>query len=176
MTEDNKKDFKLKAEEIKPLVPEMGACVATDKIVVEGQKVGYMYREESNREADSGWRFTAGNEPNSYMKNPKNSGVYKVNTIANYDSAIIPYLDSPVGTALDRIDGTNTFEISGKNEIKLSQKLLIFFFGIFFVLIAGRQYFALLSGSIEQKNQLLKLYYLGLIFWAALISVLAYFF
>jgi len=37
--------------------------------------------------------------------------VYAVNTIANYDPAIIPYLDLPYGTELERIEGTDYFNI-----------------------------------------------------------------
>lgn len=36
-----KKNFKLKAEEIVQLIPEMGGCIATDMIIVEGKKVGF---------------------------------------------------------------------------------------------------------------------------------------
>jgi hypothetical protein len=54
MTEKN---FKLNAEDFGDLVPPMGGCIATDKITVDGLKVGYMYREETDDGLDSGWRF-----------------------------------------------------------------------------------------------------------------------
>lgn len=40
-------------------------CFATDRILVDGCKVGYMYREEPDSDSsmpDSGWRFNAGDE------------------------------------------------------------------------------------------------------------------
>jgi hypothetical protein len=37
--------------------------------------------------------------------------IYNVNTIANYDKAIIPYLDHPIGTELERIQDTDEFQI-----------------------------------------------------------------
>ncbi len=37
--------------------------------------------------------------------------IYNVNTIANYDKAIIPYLNLPFGTELERIQGTDKFQI-----------------------------------------------------------------
>jgi hypothetical protein len=58
---------------------------------------------------DSGWRFFEGTESPEYMANNDNSGVYKVNTIANLDAAIIPYIHLPVGVKLERIPGTNKF-------------------------------------------------------------------
>ena len=51
------KIFYLKDEEIIDLIPPMGGCFATDKITVDGMKVGYMYREEPDEPMDSGWLF-----------------------------------------------------------------------------------------------------------------------
>ena len=96
------KRFKLSAEEIRPLAEGYGACIATDKIVVDGMRVGFMYREPPDHEADSGWRFLSGVEPEEYMNDPANYGVYDVNTIANYDPEIILFLDSPDGVAFER--------------------------------------------------------------------------
>jgi hypothetical protein len=36
------------------------------------------------------------------MDNPANSAIYDINTIANYDPDIIPFLDSPTGSAFER--------------------------------------------------------------------------
>ena len=97
-----KKKFALLADQIKPLAENRGACFATDKIVVEGQKVGYMYREEPDNSLDSGWRFMSGQESEEYMDNPANHGIYDVNTIANYDTDIVRLLDAPIGSAFER--------------------------------------------------------------------------
>lgn len=105
------KKFKLKPEDFQELVPPMGGCIATDKITVEGLKVCYMYREEGDAELDSGWRFLSGEESQEYVDDPNNSAIYNVNTIANYDRAIIPYLNLPIGTELERIEGTEKFQI-----------------------------------------------------------------
>lgn len=107
----SKKKYKLPAESIVDLVPNMGGCIATDKITVEGLPVGYMYREESEYPNDSGWRFLSGTEDQNYMDEANNSGIYMVNTIANYDKAIIPYLDLPEGTELERKDDLDEFII-----------------------------------------------------------------
>lgn len=96
------KNFKLQAHEITPLVIGYGGCIASDKITVEGEKVGFMYREHPDNEVDSGWRFFAGYEDEEYVNNPSNLAIYNVNTIANYDSEIIPFLDHPKGSAFER--------------------------------------------------------------------------
>jgi hypothetical protein len=96
------KIFALKADEIVPLIADGRACLATDRITVEGRRVGYMYRQPANNDLDTGWRFFAGDEDDAYMDAIEHHGVYALNTIANYDRAIIPYLDAPVGSAFCR--------------------------------------------------------------------------
>ena len=87
-------------QEIKQLVPaSLGACLVTDKITVEGLPVRFMYREPTEEGMDSGWRFLSGTETDEYMENPHNSGIFDVNTVANYDRNIIPYLKAAVRTA-----------------------------------------------------------------------------
>ena len=71
-------------------------------ITVHGRKVGYMYRETPDNDSDSGWRFFAGNETQEYVDDPDNLSLYDVNTIANYDREIIPYLADPIGSAYER--------------------------------------------------------------------------
>jgi hypothetical protein len=89
----------------------MGGCIATDKITVHGELVDYMVRAEPNNDLDSGWQFFSGTEDQEYIDDPTNSAIYDVNTIANYDRAIIPYLDLPIATQLERIRDTDKFQI-----------------------------------------------------------------
>lgn len=98
----SKKKFKLSTENIKDLITPIGACYASDRITVDGLLVKYMYREEPRFDVDSGWRFFSGTETQDYINNPDNLMIYDVNTIANYDSSIIPYLGMPIGSELER--------------------------------------------------------------------------
>ena len=61
-----------------------------------------MYRDEPITPEDSGWAFSAGSESQDYMDDPANSGVYDVNTIADYDPDIIQFLDAPIGSRFVR--------------------------------------------------------------------------
>lgn len=98
-----RKQFKKTKEEIQArIVPLMGYCLATDKITVDGLKVGYMYRENPDNEHDSGWRFFSGDEDDDYANNPENIDIHDVNTIAHYDNEIIPLLDAPYNVAFGR--------------------------------------------------------------------------
>jgi len=103
------KNFAIKASEFKPLVTGRGSCVATDRITVDQRPVGWMYRENGDNEIDSGWRFFAGDESDEYVSDPSNFELYDVNTVANYDPAIIPFLDAPVGSAYSRDPSSGEF-------------------------------------------------------------------
>jgi hypothetical protein len=99
------KPYRIAAENLKPLALGHGGCFATDMITIEGRKVAFMYRKTPERDSDSGWRFMSGYESDEYMNEPRNQGIFDVNTIANYDPDIIPLLSSPIGTAFERKDG-----------------------------------------------------------------------
>ena len=105
------KNFRLRAEEIKPLVRVLGGCMASDRITVEGYPVRFMYREQPDNQFDSGWRFMSGFEDDEYMSDPTNHAIYDVNTIANYDPSIIPFLDSNAGSAFEKDEGTEQFKV-----------------------------------------------------------------
>lgn len=92
----------LTENDIKQLIKPMGSCIASSRITCDGQKVGFMYRDEAEFEIDCGWRFLSGDETEDYLENGDNAKVYDVNTIANYDPAIIPFLHLPRGTELER--------------------------------------------------------------------------
>lgn len=104
-----KKVFRIKEDSIKRLINSVGGCMATDKITVDGELVDFMYREQPDFDSDSGWRFLSGTETQDYADNPSNWEIYDSNTIANYDKAIIPYLNLPIGTELERVKGTDKF-------------------------------------------------------------------
>ena len=106
----NKKKIKVPMEKIKRLIPDMGGCYASDRILVDGKQVGFMYRVKPSQLKDSGWRFLAGNESQAYLDDPKNWARYEVNTVCNYDPAIIPYLQAVAGSAFGRVKGADTFE------------------------------------------------------------------
>jgi hypothetical protein len=98
------KKYFLPANEIKPLAVGYGACIASDQITAEGKKVGFMYREEPSPsvQADSGWRFFSGEEAQEYVDDANNLCFYDINTIANYDNSIIPFLVAPIGSAFGK--------------------------------------------------------------------------
>ena len=104
------KEYALKAEDIKELAPDYGAAFVTDRITVDGLPVRFMYREAPDYNSDSGWRFMSGTEDDAYMENAANHSLMDVNTIANFDPSIVPFLDAPVGSVFEKVPGAADFE------------------------------------------------------------------
>jgi hypothetical protein len=101
--EPAKKQFRLQASDIKEIATGHGGCIASDRITVDGLKVGHMYRERSD--GLSGWIFLSGDESQEYLDDPRHMDIYEINTIANYDPEIIPFLRAPAGSAFARKNG-----------------------------------------------------------------------
>lgn len=77
---------------------------------MDGEKVGYMYRQKPDAGSNaSGWTFLSGTESQEYLDNAANIEIYSVNTIANYDPDIIPFLDAPFGSAFARHSQSGKF-------------------------------------------------------------------
>jgi hypothetical protein len=79
------KRFALDPSKFRALAEGRGSCVASDRITVAGQQVGFMYRELPDNDIDSGWRFFSGEETQEFADDPANFALYDVNTIANCD-------------------------------------------------------------------------------------------
>ncbi|MEX3656231.1 DUF2185 domain-containing protein [Mycolicibacterium fortuitum] len=90
------KKFRLSAEDIVPGLAPGDGCMATDRILVDGRPVGYMYRD------GSGWMFTAGDETPEYLADPGHLNLMSLDVIANYDRSVVPYLQAPPGAAFIR--------------------------------------------------------------------------
>jgi hypothetical protein len=103
------KKFVLPVENVTDVIKPMGYCIASDRITVDGEKIGFMYREAREDDDDSGWRFIAGDETEEYMENNLNFMMFDVNYIANIDKAIIPYLTYKMGSEFERVEGADTF-------------------------------------------------------------------
>jgi len=96
------KKFFISADQLKPIATGLGGCIASDRIMVDGIRVGYMYRQKPINDVDSGWCFLAGDESDEYMSDATRHGIYDVNDVANYDPKIIPLLDTEAPCAFER--------------------------------------------------------------------------
>jgi len=69
-----------------------------------------MYREPPDFDSRQWLAVHVGARIAEYMDNADNITIYDVNTIANYDPEIIPFLDAPSGSAFARNPDTGEFE------------------------------------------------------------------
>lgn len=103
--------------------PNGEGCIASDMISKEGWSVGYMYRDKpSPNNPDSGWRFFKGDEDTEYSNNVDNHHVFSLNTICNFDPAIIPYLHAPIGTYFIRTEDGTFIEDDGTKAIYMEKQ------------------------------------------------------
>ncbi|WP_431236175.1 immunity protein Imm33 domain-containing protein (plasmid) [Mycolicibacterium psychrotolerans] len=79
----------------------------SDRVCVDGHRVGYMYRD------DWGWNFFSGDEDRRYLDDAANLSLLTLNEAANFDRAILPYLNEPPGTAWIRERGGFVADTAG---------------------------------------------------------------
>lgn len=76
-------------------------CFVTRKVLYDGDKAGYLYREQPDEEGDSGWRIMAGNESEQYMNEQENIFYVSLGAVLNNDDSFVHLLDSPTGSAFE---------------------------------------------------------------------------
>ena len=99
-----KKQFALRADQIKPLAKGRGGCLATDMITVNGCKVGYMYREQPDNDIDSGWAIHGRDRVAVVPGSTRTTSKSTMSTLSPItDQEIIPILErSRYGSAFER--------------------------------------------------------------------------
>lgn len=85
-------------------------CFVTARVLEDGQKVGYLYREAPDDDTDSGWRFMAGDESETYMDDAKNFSYVSLGAVLSRDDSFRDLLESPVGSVFVRHPETGLFE------------------------------------------------------------------
>lgn len=85
-------------------------CFVTRRVLSEGYKVGYLYRETPEEEKDSGWRITSNTETDEYMDTGGNMAYVSLGAVLNRDDSFIGLLDQPVGSSFVRNAATGEFE------------------------------------------------------------------
>lgn len=101
--------FRLDPSKVEDLATGFGSCIASDRITIEGYPVRFMYREHADEDLDSGWRFFSGYEDEEYENDASKFALYDVNTIANYDRSIIPFLGEPAGSVFEKATESERF-------------------------------------------------------------------
>jgi len=79
-----------------------GFVIAPKELVEKRKKIRFMYREQPDNMADSGWRFFSGDETDEEVNDPSNIALYDVKTILAIDADVMPYLNRAYYCAFER--------------------------------------------------------------------------
>jgi hypothetical protein len=92
-----------------PTAPYHPRCFVTNRVLKDGAPAGYLYRESPDRDDDSGWRFTAGDETDEYMENAGNSAYVSLGAVLSKDDSFRALLETPAPCAYARDEDTGEF-------------------------------------------------------------------
>lgn len=84
-------------------------CLVTHRVLREGARIGYVYRQESEHSLDSGWRFSAGDEAEDYVSDDANFAVVSLGALLNRDDSFLTLLDADVGAEFLRAPNDEIF-------------------------------------------------------------------
>ena len=84
-------------------------CFVTNKILLDTQRIGYLYREEPDTKEDSGWRFMVGDETDEYMENSDNLQFVSIGAVLSRDDSALSLLEEPAGSTFERIAESGVF-------------------------------------------------------------------
>lgn len=76
-------------------------CFTTARVLYDGERIGYLYREEPGDDKDSGWRIMAGDEDEDYMNDDDKVFYVSLGAVLNDDDSILPLLDAPIGSVFE---------------------------------------------------------------------------
>lgn len=88
----------------------LARCFVTGRVLYDGRRAAYLYREEPDQEQDSGWRITAGDEDDAYMGDDENIFYVSLGAVLNQDDTFVHLLDAPAGSAFGLNTETGEFE------------------------------------------------------------------
>lgn len=88
----------------------IGAIFISNKILIDNEIPSWMYREESDKDGDSGWRVFSGNEDDDYLDDPRNFKLITSDQLIAIDDSLKSNLLAPIGSSFERDDKTNKWE------------------------------------------------------------------
>lgn len=84
-------------------------CFVSRKVLYDGVRVGYIFREAPEDEMDSGWRIFAGDESEEYTADSENIFYVALGAVLNRDDSFLSLLESETGSQFERDDATGEF-------------------------------------------------------------------
>lgn len=85
--------------------------LVSKRILEDRQKPMWMYREQTARVRDSGWRIFSSDEDENYLNNPKNFMLITGEQMIAIDDTLKGNLFAPVGSSFERNKESGKWEI-----------------------------------------------------------------
>lgn len=85
-------------------------CFVTNRVLRDGVRVGYLYREAPDSKDDSGWRIMVGDESDEYMDDSENIAYVSLGAVLRKDDSFRDLLDTPAPCAYWRDAATGRFD------------------------------------------------------------------
>lgn len=82
-------------------------AVVSIEVVEQGLATGWLYRDQPDRDGDSGWRVFSGAESDDFADSPDHFVELSLADLLTLDPGLQTVLDAPVGTCYEREDGSD---------------------------------------------------------------------
>ncbi|MGH1428104.1 MAG: immunity protein Imm33 domain-containing protein [Arenicella sp.] len=80
-----------------PLVMVTNLCIGPNR-----ERIRFIFREEPNNDADSGWVFFCGYEPPGYADDSSNFSICPLKSILEIEPELAALVNSPIGSAWEK--------------------------------------------------------------------------
>ncbi|KAM9968056.1 hypothetical protein ACTFIW_002488 [Dictyostelium discoideum] len=85
-------------------------CLVSNRILVDKEHIGYIFRENGTFPNDSGWRIFAGDEADDYMNKKENYQLVSLASVLNIDDSILLLLGSSIDHHFEFDDESNQWK------------------------------------------------------------------
>jgi hypothetical protein len=92
-----------------PTRPYRLRCFVSHRVLHDGARVGYLYREQPDADNDSGWRMMAGDESDEYVNDADKLSYVSLGAVLREDASIVDLLETPAPCAFIRSDVDDQF-------------------------------------------------------------------
>ena len=93
-----------------PTKPYWPRCYVSHRVLKDGVRVGYLYRESPDGENDSGWRMMVGDESDEYITDADNLSFVSLGAVLREDASIVGLLETSAPCAFIRSDDDDQFK------------------------------------------------------------------
>jgi len=87
----------------------IGYVIISNRVMIDGLKVAYLYRESPDNERDSGWRVFGGDEDQDYADDASNFAFYNASTLLGFEPQLEAVLAAPAPVAYERLGDSSEF-------------------------------------------------------------------